>query len=143
MTSTASSRRLTFRRSGLTVLRATLAVLNVACARDDEWKPAHSGEIFRYTAVGNSTPLDSIILGEFWKTAEKYGAHTGDTLTTLPNGTFGGADAIDVHRDRDGVVSQIDFYYNGSRDIDALVSDYRKSLGTPAATVTACCPRPC
>ena len=120
----------------LTLFWLVVAPLIAACADSDEWKPAHSGEIFRYTAVGNSSALDSIILGQPWKTAEKYGAHPGDTLTALPNGTFGGADAIGVHRDTAGVVSEIDFYYHGSRDIDALVSDYRKSLGAPPAVTT-------
>jgi hypothetical protein len=77
--------------------------------------------------------LDSIILGQPWKTAAKYGAREGDTLNALPDGTFGGADAISVHRGGDGRVTELEFYYHASRDLNALVTDYRSSLGAPFA----------
>src|SRR5262245_2667791 len=89
-------------------LIASCALLT-ACSAGSDWKPSRPGEIFRYTSVGSSLPFDSIVLGERWKTAAKYGAGDGDTLFSLPPGTFGGADAIDVYRDTGGVVTRIEF----------------------------------
>jgi len=110
--------------------------LIAGCSFGGDWKPAQSGEIFRYTVVGRSLPLDSIVLGMPWKTAAKYGARDGDTLNALPDGTFGGADGIGVHRDTKGFVTGLDFYYHARRDLKALVSDYRSSLGSPLAVTT-------
>ena len=106
------------------------------CSFGGDRKPARPGAIFRYTVVGRSAPLDSIILGQPWKSAAKYGASEGDTLTALPYGTFGGADAIGVHRDSNGIVTELEFYYHARRDLKAVVSDYRSSLGSPFAVTT-------
>lgn len=114
----------------------TGCALLAGCSFGGDWKPARPGEIFGYTVVGRSPPLDSIILGQPWETAVKYGAREGDTLSALPDGTFGGADAIDVHRDTNGRVTQLEFYYHASRDLNALVSGYRSSLGSPFAVTT-------
>jgi hypothetical protein len=113
-----------------------LCALIAGCSVGDEWKPSRPGEIFRYTAIGKSLPWDSIVLGQPWKSAAKYGAREGDTLTALPFGTFAGADAIGVHRDANGVVTQLEFVYHASRDLTALVNDYRAVLGPPVETVT-------
>jgi hypothetical protein len=107
-----------------------------ACAPNVDWEPAEPGDIFRYTAVGNSYPLDSIVLGESWGSAAKYGAQAGDTLTALPSGTFAGADAIAVHRDSAGIVTSIEFAYHRRQDVAALVNDYRTSLGEPDSVST-------
>jgi hypothetical protein len=117
------------------LLIAACAVLS-ACSVGSDWKPSRSGEIIRYTTVGSSLPFDSIILGERWKTAGKYGARDGDTLVSLPPGTFGGADAIDVYRNTGGVVTRIEFLYRARRDVNALLHDYRSSLGPPFAATT-------
>ena len=117
------------------LLIAACAILG-ACSVGSDWKPSRSGEIFRYTTVGSSLPFDSIILGERWKTAAKYGARDGDTLFSLPPGTFGGADAIDVYRDTAGVVTRIEFLYHAHRDVNALLNDYRSSLGSPFTATT-------
>ena len=116
-------------------LVAACAVLS-ACSGGSDWKPSRPGEISRYTTVGSSLPFDSIILGERWKTAGKYGARDGDTLSSLPPGTFGGADAIDVYRDTGGVVTRIEFLFHARRDVNALLNDYRSSLGPPFAAAT-------
>lgn len=116
--------------------RLALTFLATACSTGRESTPARVGEIFRYTAVGRSTALDSVVLGQPWTTAEKYGAQTGDTVNALPAGTFGGADAIRVHRDPGGIVTEIDFRYYASRDLNALLSDYRSSLGPPQSVTT-------
>ena len=102
-----------------------------ACSTTDEWKPTKPGEIFRFTLVGRPPSLDSIVLGKTWRSAGKYGALDGDTLTALPFGSFGGADAITVHRDSNGVVTEIDFAYQPERDLRALTHDYESSLGRP------------
>jgi hypothetical protein len=99
-------------------------------ARRDR-KAERAGEIFRYTAVGNSAPLDSIVLGRPWLSAAEYGARDGDTITSLPFGTFGGADAIAVHRNAKGIVTEVEFAYHAKRDARALVRDYQSSLGPP------------
>jgi hypothetical protein len=106
------------------------------CSFGSDWKAARAGEIFRYTVVGRSPPLDSITLGQPWKSAAKYGASERDTVNALPDGTFGGADAIGVHRDTNGIVTEVEFYYHARRDLNALVSDYRSSLGSPFAVTT-------
>lgn len=110
--------------------------LAAGCSFGGDRKPARPGVIFRYTVVGRSPPLDSIILGQPWKSAAKYGAREGDTFTALPDGTFGGADAIGVLRDGNGIVTELEFYYDGRRDLKAVVSDYRSSLGSPFAVTT-------
>lgn len=110
--------------------------LVAACAPNVDWEPAEPGDIFRYAAVGNSYPLDSIFLGEFSGSAAKYGAQAGDTLTALPSGTFAGADAIAVHRDSAGIVTSIEFAYHPRQDVVALVNDYRTSLGEPEGVST-------
>ena len=120
-------------------MRLSLVLLACAvpgCSRDAGWRPAQPGQIFRYTAVGRTTPLDSIVLGQPWKTAAKYGARETDTLFALPGGYFGGADAIAVHRDNRGVVTSIEFGYRATRDLEALVADYRSSLGAPVAVTS-------
>jgi len=104
-----------------------------ACSKGEDWKPSKEGEIFRYMTVGRSAPLDSILLGQPWKSAAKYGASDGDTLTALPYGSFGGADAIAVHRDTKGIVTELVFVYHMKRDTRALVADYQSSLGQPIA----------
>jgi hypothetical protein len=115
---------------------AACCALLAGCSPGGDWKPARPGEIFRYTVVGRSPPLDSIVLGQPWKSAAKYGAREGDTLNALPDGTFGGADAIGVHRDSNGLVTTLEFSYHARRDLKALVSDYRSSLGPPLAVTT-------
>jgi hypothetical protein len=104
----------------------------IACSPGLDWKPSKAGEIFRYTVVGR-VPRDSIVLGHGWTSAAKYGAQLGDTLTLLPLGTFGGADAIAVHRKVNGIVTQVEFAYHASSDVRALVNSYRSSLGQPFA----------
>jgi hypothetical protein len=108
-----------------------LCALLAACSSGDDWKPSRPGEIFRYTTIGSSVPFDSVLLGQPWKTASKYGANDGDTVTALPFGTFAGADAIAVHRDTNGIVTKVQFVYHARRDIKALVADYQISLGQP------------
>jgi len=110
--------------------------LFAGCSSGGDWKPARAGEIFRYTVVGRSPPLDSIVLGQPWKSAPKYGARERDTLNALPDGTFGGADAISVHRDSNGLVTELEFSYHTRRDLKALLSDYRSSLGPPLSETT-------
>jgi hypothetical protein len=107
------------------------SLLLIACVTD--WKPASRGDIFRFTTVGRSFPFDSIILGERWSSASKYGARDDDTLFALPSGTFGGADAISVHRDVRGVVTQLEFTYRTGRDVRALLNAYRSALGPPTS----------
>jgi hypothetical protein len=111
--------------------RLIVCVLLLGCSRD--WNPSKPGEIFRFTIVGRRAPLDSIELGRTWKSAANYGAHPGDTLSLLPSGTFGGADAIAVHRNASAIVTEIDFVYHPDRDVQALVNDYRSLLGEPFA----------
>ena len=112
-----------------------LAILLCACAPADEWKPSHPGEIFRYTSIGNALPLDSIVLGQPWLSATKYGAGNRDTLTVLPSDALSGADAVRVHRDSTGLVTAIEFDYAASRDIDSIRKDYERSLGKPDETL--------
>jgi len=112
-----------------------LACAVFSCARNEGWTPSRPGEIFRYTSVGRTPPLDSIWLGERWTSAAKYGARDDDTLFALPYGFFGGADAIGIHRDSLGVVTSIEFAYHPTRDVTALVADYRKSLGSPVVSM--------
>ena len=107
--------------------------LAAGCSSGADWKPSRAGEIFRYTTVGTTSRLDSIVLGQPWRSAAKYGAQEGDTLNALPDGTFGGADAIAVHRDNIGVVTALEFSYHARRDLEALLNDYRASLGAPFA----------
>lgn len=110
-----------------------LTLLVAACGGDD-WKPSRPGEIFRYTTVGRSLPLDTIALGRPWASAAKYGAKDGDTVTTLPSGTFGGADAIGVHRNTSGIVTSIAFAYR-TENSRGLAEDYARTLGKPTSTV--------
>jgi len=107
-----------------------VTIVVVGCRPD--WKPSQPGEIFRYTTVGRTEPLDSIVLGRPWPTAAKYGAKSGDSIVALPFGTFGGADAIAVHL-TDGVVTRLEYAYHSSRNARALSADYRSTLGTPVA----------
>lgn len=46
------------------------------------------------------------------------------------------AAAIAVHRDRNGLVTHLEFRYHARRDLNALVGDYRASLGAPFAVTT-------
>lgn len=108
--------------------------LVAACYAETDWKPSRPGEIFRYTSVGSSYPLDSIILGQRWMSASKYGARAGDTLNSLPPGGFGGADAIRVRRNRGGIVTELEFDYGVERDIRAMHSEYEADLGAPTDT---------
>jgi hypothetical protein len=111
-----------------------LAILLCACSPADEWKPSRPGEIFRYTSIGDALPSDSIILGQPWLSATKYGAANRDTLTTLPSDAFSGADAVRVHRDSSGLVTAMEFDYAASRDIDSIRKDYERTLGKPDET---------
>ena len=113
-----------------------LAYFLCTCSRESDRKPSRPGEIFRYTVVGRATPFDSIVLGQRWKTAAKYGATDRDTLFALPYGYFAGADAIGIRRDSLGVVTSLEFVYHATRDANALLADYRRSLGAPAAVTT-------
>ena len=110
-----------------------LCALLIGCSPKPDWKPTKPGEIFRYTTVGGA-PFDSIVLGHGWANAARYGAQAGDTLNALPVGTFGGADAISVHRKVNGIVTEIDFVYNASRDVQEIANSYRSSLGQPFST---------
>jgi hypothetical protein len=108
-----------------------LALSLCACSTGDEWRPARPGEIFRYTSIGRVPPYDSILLGQRWASAAKYGAGPGDTITALPPGTFAGADGIRIRRLSNGVVTSIEFDYRGQRDIEAIRRDYESKLGAP------------
>lgn len=115
------------------MMRIRLLLLLAVCG----CAPKHSGdaavpvEIFRYATIGRSLPLDSLVLGQRWSSAAKYGAGDADTLFALPFGTFGGADAIAVSRDARGLVSAITFAYHMRRDVRSLLDEYRTSLGAP------------
>jgi hypothetical protein len=110
----------------------TLGLLTCACYGASDWEPSEPGHIFRHTVVGRSYPLDSIVLGEPWPSARRYGARDGDTLTSLPTGVFSGAEAIRVRRNASGVVTQLEFDYGVDRDITKIVREYEEDLGTPA-----------
>lgn len=117
-------------------MRHTLVFLLLVasgCAYTQSRDAAPVAEIFRYTTIGRSLPADSIVLGQRWPSAAKYGATDADTMYALPYGTFGGADAIAVSRDSRGVVTEITFAYHPRRNAGALLADYRSSLGAPVA----------
>ena len=76
--------------------------------------------------------MDSIVLGQPWRSAPKHGAAVDDTLNTLSAGVFGGAEGIRVRRDTSGIVVTIEFDYATERDISRMIADYRTSLGAPA-----------
>src|SRR5687768_9723127 len=107
-----------------------------ACAPRVSRDATPAEEIFRYTTVGRAAALDTIRLGEMWRSASKYGASAGDTLVVLPFGTFGGADAISVLRDRTGVVTALEFVYHARRDAKSLLAEYALTLGAPASVRT-------
>jgi hypothetical protein len=109
-----------------------LVLLPCACHTASDWKPSQPGDIFRYTSVGSSSPLDSIVLGQPWISAPKYGAGARDTLNSLPAGVFGGADAIRVRRNATGIVTALEFDYSADRDVRAVLSEYEADLGAPA-----------
>lgn len=83
--------------------------------------------IFRYTTIER----DSIVLGSRWPGATRLGFTEADTLALLPPGSFGGAEAIRVHRDSSGIVRQLDFVYGSERDMVALQASYAAELGAP------------
>jgi hypothetical protein len=74
---------------------------------------------------------DTIRLGRAWPGASRLGIAADDSVAALPKGAFGWAEGIEIHRDRSGVVRQIDFSYGVQRDVAALLRDYRESLGQP------------
>ena len=113
-----------------------LLLAAAACAPRVSRDAAPAEGIFRYTTVGSAFALDTIKLGEVWRSASKYGASADDTLVALPFGTFGGADAISVVRDRAGIVTELQFAYHARRDAKALLTEYSVSLGTPSAVRT-------
>ena len=59
-------------------------------------------------------------------------AGPGDTIVSLPRGSFGGAERIVVHLDADGIVRGLTFDYLLGADFDAMVADYEEDLGPPA-----------
>jgi hypothetical protein len=105
--------------------------LLAACGSSTDGKPPGQSDIFRHTAVGRSLPHDSILLGQTWPSAAKYGARDGDTLTVLPDSSFCCADLIAVRRDSAGIVTAIEFAYFAERDTRNLVASYRSTLGSP------------
>jgi len=74
---------------------------------------------------------DTVRLGQPWPGAARLGISSRDSVAALPRGSFGWAEGIQVHRDAAAVVRQIDFVYGPQRDIDAILRDYRTSLGAP------------
>jgi hypothetical protein len=109
-----------------------IGLLLTACGSSQDGMPSRQGEIFRHTAVGRSLPHDSILLGQTWQSAGKYGAREGDTLTVLPDNSSCCADLVAVRRDAAGIVTAIEFAYFASRDTRNLVASYRSTLGSPA-----------
>jgi hypothetical protein len=111
-----------------------LPAMLMACSPAQEKAASPSGRVFRYTTIGRSPPHDTIVLGQAWRTAAKYGARRGDSITSIPVGEFAGADSIAVHRNSAGVVIAIEYFYYASRDVPELLRGYRSTLGPPAGT---------
>jgi hypothetical protein len=120
----------------LRLLSISFLLVATACAPRVSREAAQAEGIFRYTAVGRAPVLDTIKLGEVWRSASKYGGSAGDTLVALPFGTFGGADAIAVVRDRAGIVTALHFAYHARRDAKSLLAEYSASLGPPESVQT-------
>ncbi len=113
-------------RARLTTLVVAVTAGTAACGpaaeQDDAARP-----IFRHF----NTEMSSIRLGQAWTAEEVAGADPGDTVVTLPSGSFETFQAVRVHRTASGVVSSIMFDYPQSADFGALQVEYRQLLGTP------------
>jgi hypothetical protein len=53
----------------------------------------------------------------------------GDTLVSLPAGSFAGAEHVQVHLAPDGVVRALAFYYVHDASFAGMVAEYESSLG--------------
>jgi hypothetical protein len=113
----------------------TLAAIAVACSPIGELGDLPSRGVARHAVIGVSAP-DSIFLGRAWENAAKYGARAGDTLTRVAQNHFSGMDAVTVHRNATGIVTDIEFAYHARRDIPALVAGLREVLGEPTSNST-------
>jgi hypothetical protein len=110
-----------------------LVAIVIACSPSGELPESARGEIARFVLLGASAPYDSVLLGQPWTSAAKYGAREGETVSRLRQNQFTGLDAIVVHRNAAGLVTDVEFAYHARRDIPALVAGLRSSLGEPIA----------
>ncbi len=108
------------------ILLVLLVPSSGAC-RQDRNEPASPRAIFREIATEGST----IRLGERWSADEVPGATPADTVVGLPAGTFGGAQAIRVHRTRAGIVTALMFDYPQTADFQRMRAEYTERLGPP------------
>ena len=63
---------------------------------------------------------------------QSLGAAAGDTVVSLPRGTFTGAERVTLYLTRERVVRGVSFDYIHSADFEAMVREYGASLGAPA-----------
>jgi hypothetical protein len=91
-------------------------------------QPPGPEPIFRHV----DTELSTIRLGERWNGGGVPGAKLSDTVVALPAGSFSGAQAIRVHRTREGVVTMVMFDYPQTADFLRMHAEYVELLGPPA-----------
>ena len=106
----------------------TLLALVAACVSNPRSVPRAQSEIFRWIAIG-PVGRDTVRLGEPLGHAAAYAERISDSTYRLREGTFGGADSIELRVTPEGLVKEMHFTYASTADWDEMRQTYARSLG--------------